>query len=289
MKGTVTKLREADSVQLPAEMLSVSISAEQVEDELRQLSMRHAGKAPAEKVQPGDIVACQPCAAYADGRRVLLFTGLDIPAAADAVQAALGRQAGDTFTCTLAGKEASLTVETITRLTPAAVDDGLIASLHMDGVSTVADYRRYAADMLKRREQADKAKMAVGYVMEQMLEGSEFAYDQGELDAYYAGHLAEIMAEYKAFGFEGTEEDIRHDVLQQLKQGWMAEEVCCRSGYQPDKAAVEQEADQMLEMMSLMGEPAPDRETMVEESLRNAYIMEMFRQLETLVNEKMGG
>lgn len=288
MKGTVTMLREADSVQLPAEMLSVSISAEQVEEELRQLSMRHAGKALVEKVQPGDIVACQP-GAYADGRRVLLFTGLDIPGCADAVQAVLGKQPGDAFTCTLAEKTLCLTVESITRLTPATVNDELIAALHIDGVTTVADYRLYAADKLKRREQADKAKMAVGYVMEQMLEGSEFAYDQAERDAYFAAHLEEIIAEYREYGMEGTEEDFRHDVLQQLKQGWMAEEMCRRSGYQPDKAAVEQEADQMLEMMALMGEPAPDRETMVEESLRNAYVMEMFRQLETLVNEKMGG
>lgn len=289
MKGTVIKLLEAASVQLPADMLRVSVTPEQVEDELRQLSMRYANKTQAQAVQAGDIVTCRADGAYADDRRVLLFTGLDIPGAQAAAQAALDKHVGDAFTPTLADKAVCLTVESIVRLTPAQVNDELIASLGLEGVATVAAYRRYAEDMLQNREKAEKRKMAVGFVMEQMLEGSQFAYDQAELEAYFAAHLDEIIAEYREYGMEGTEEDIRHDVLQQMKQGWMAEEICKRSGYQLDMAAVEQETDQMLEMMTLMGETAPDRETLVEESVRNAYIMEMFQQLENLVKEKMGG
>lgn len=289
MKGTVTKLREAGSVQIPADMLSVSVSPQQVEDELRQLAMRYANKTQVQTVQAGDIVSCKAQDAYADGRSVLLFTGLDIPGAQAAVQAVLGKNVGDEFTCTLAEKDVRLTVEGITRLTPVEVNDALIASLNMEGVTTVAAYRQYAEDLLKSRERSEKNKLAVNYVMDQMQAGSEFAFDQAEVDAYLAAHMQEITAEYEESGIAFSQQDIRHDVLQMLKQGWMAEEFCKRSGYQLDMAQVESETDQMLEMMSLMGEDAPDRETMLEESMTNAYIMEMFRQLDAMVKEKMGG
>lgn len=289
MKGTVTKLREVDSVQIPADMLSVSVSPQQVDDELHQLAMRYANKTQVQAVQPGDIVTCKAHGGYADGRNVLLFTGLDIPGAQAAVQAALGKTVGDEFACTLAEKAVNLVVESITRLTPAEVNDALIASMNMDGVTTVGAYRQYAEDMLKQREKSEKNKLAMNYVMDQMLEGSEFAYDEAEVDAYLAAHMQEITAEYEESGIAFSEQDIRHDVLQMLKQGWMAEEFCKRSGYQLDMAAVENDTDQMLEMMSLMGEPTPDRETMLEESMTNAYIMEMFRQIDALVKEKTGG
>lgn len=290
MKGQVTRLLEADKVQLPAEMLSVSITPRQVEEEVHQLSMRYASQVPAQTVEPGDVVTCQPDPdAYADGRSILLYTGLDIPGAGAAAKAVLGKQAGDSLSVSLGEKQVTLTVKEIIRLAPADISDGLIASLKLEGVATVEDYRRYAAAMLKQRELDDKRKMAVGYVMERMLEGSEFSYDPAELEAYFAAHLEEIVAEYREYGMEGTEEDIRCDVLKQLEQGWMAEEICRRSGFEADMAAVEEEASQMLEMMTLMGETPPDRETLLEKGIRNMYIMEMFRQLENLVNEKMGG
>lgn len=289
MEGTVTKLREVASVQIPADMLSVSVAPQQVDDELHQLALRYADKTRVQTVQAGDIVTCKAVDAYADGRCVLLFTGLNIPGAEKAVQAVLGKNAGDEFTCTLADKNVCLVVESIVRLTPVEVNDALIESLNMEGVTTVAAYRRYAEDMLKSREKDEKNKLAMNYVMDQMLEGSEFAYDQAEVDVYLAAHMQEITAEYEESGVAFSEQDIRHDVLQMLKQGWMAEEFCKRSGYQLDMAQVESETDQMLEMMSLMGEPAPDRETMLEESMTNAYIMEMFRQIDAMVKEKMGG
>lgn len=290
MKGQVTKLCDAASIQIPAEMLTVSVDKEQVENEVRQLSMSYAKQEQVPDVCCGDIVTCKDAqGAYADGRSVMLYTGLNIPGGQEAAKAAIGKQVGDTFATTLADKPVSLTVEKIIRLTPAQVNDGLIASLNIPDVTTVDAYRQYAENMLKNRQAGEKRKMAVGYVMEKTLEASEFAYDQAEMDAYFAAHMDEIMAEYKEFGMEGTEEDIRHDVTQQLKQGWMAEEMCKRSGYELDMAEVEQETDQMLEMMSLMGETAPDRETLVEESIRNAYVMEMFKQLETVVDGKMGG
>lgn len=103
------------------------------------------------------------------------------PAQSAAVQAALGKAVGDTFAARLMGKPVSLTVEKIIRRTPVAVDDALIASLGIDGVSTVEGYRAYLTEKALADAKLEQSKMAMHYLVDEMIGRSEYEYDQAEM------------------------------------------------------------------------------------------------------------
>ena len=290
MKGIVTKLCSLDDIRIPEEMLTVTVDPAEVEDALRRLSLRYAEQTKTQTVEQGDLVTCRADAtSYPDGRNILLYTGLDSPGAAEAVQAVLGQPVGASFNVELAGKPVQLTIEQNVHLIPAVVTDALVASMGLENVQTVAAYRQHVQEKLRADQITEKSKMAVGWLVTQMMEGSTFAYDEAELDAYFSEHMTEIRAEYQSYGMEASEDDIRRDMTEQIKQSWLAQAFCQSRGIEIDQASIEEETDQMLEMMSLMGEKVPDRETALEETLRNAYSMELFTGLEKLVKEKMGG
>lgn len=290
MKGTVTRLCSPENIRIPDEMLSVEVDPAAVEDALRRLSLRYAAQTHTQTVTMGDVVTCRADAAdYPDGRSILLYTALDIPGAEEAVQAVLGQQVGASFCAALAGKTVRLTIAENVHLCPAEITDALVASIGLENVSTVADYRRYTREKLHADQTTERCKMTVGWLVTQMLEGSTFAYDEAELETYLSAHMAEIQAEYQSYGMEATEEDIRAEMTEHFKQAWLAEAYCQQQGIAIDRAAIEDETDQMLEMMRLMGESVPDRASALEDALLNACIMALYTGLEKLVKEKMGG
>lgn len=119
INGSVSKLYDIDSIAIPAELLALCVDEQQVEQSVRQPALRYASEAPADAVQPGDVVRCRADAAsYPDGRTILLFPGMALPGAEAAEQAVLGRGVGDEFSAPLCGRNAVLTVEGITRRTP---------------------------------------------------------------------------------------------------------------------------------------------------------------------------
>lgn len=290
MKGTVTRLCSPDHIRIPDEMLSVEVNPAAVEDALRRLSLRYAAQTHTRIVEKGDVVICRADAAdYPDGRGILLYTGLDIPGAEEAVRAVLGQQVGASFSAALAGRTVRLTITENVRLCPAEITDGLVASIGLEDVLTVVDYRRYTREKLRADQSTEKCKLAVGWLVTQMLEGSTFAYDEAALEAYLSAHMAEYQAECEADGVEISEAEIRSGMIAQFRQGWLAEAYCQHCGIGIDQSAVAEQTDQMLEMMQLMGENVPDRETVLEDTRRSAYCIEMFAALEKRVKAKMGG
>lgn len=290
MKGKVTKLCDIASINVPEEFSQDSVDTQQVERELQSLSFRYADKITAETVKKGDIVYCAADnKSYPDGRSILLYTALNIPGAEEAEAAVTDKKIGDSLTVTLNGKQVQLTVERIIRLVPAEVNDKLIASIGIENVLTVEDYREYITAKMLADAQMESRKMAMHDIMLQMIENSEFEYDASDVDAYLAGQLDMIEADCKSSGMEmPTQEELREGVLEQLKQAWLAEEICRINNIEIDREAVEADADQMIEMMNIMGEPVPEREEMIEESMRNAYVMRLFEYVDKLLTEKTG-
>lgn len=290
MKGIVTKLCDIDSIEIPQEMLDIRVDEQQVEAELQALSLRYASEEQADVAEQGDTVVCQADReSYPDGRTILLYTAVPMPGAADAVQAALGKKAGDTFTAPLAGKTVTLTVEKIIRRTPVEVNDALIAGLGMDGVSTVADYRNYLRNKAMDEQKMEQSKAIIRYFLEQMEQGSSFEYDQKELDAYVQKNMEQYLQDMQEMGMEESPEEIKNSILMQEKQNWMAQAFCESHNIPVDTADAEAQADQMLEMMQLTGETAPDRAEMVEMILQGAYIDGVIQYINAIIEKKMGG
>lgn len=291
MKGTVITLCSPEKIQIPEEFLTISVDEERVEEELRRLSLRYAKETEEEVAQKGDTVFCRADAqSYPDGRTILLYTGAEMPGAEEASRAVLGKKAGDEVFTKLGEKDVVLTVEKVIRLLPVEVNNALIASMGLESIQTVAEYRSFTAEKIRQDAKMEKHKMAMAYVEQQMEDNSTFTYEAEALDKELEENRDAIQADCRAYHMPvPDDEEIRIGILRQAKQVWMAKAMCEQQGIQPDVSEAEAAADQMAEMMSLMGEEVPPREKLVEEAVNNEYVNELFRIVDEYVSEKMGG
>lgn len=290
MRGQVIRLCDLKDVVIPEEKCVVSVDPAQVRSAVEQLSIRYAKKISVQCVEKGDVVYCRADrGAYPDGRSIILYTALELPGAEKAAKDAVGRHIGEAFETQINKKAVRLTVEKIIRPVPVEVSDSLVSEIGIENVSTVEDYRRYIESKMLEDQTNERVKMLVGDVSGEMLEKSVFKYDESDIERYINVHLDEIRAECAEEGVEVSDEDIRQGVTIQLKESWMAEAYCRKHGIEIDRAAVEAEIDQMLEIMKLMGETVPDREIMLEEALYEECLGMMFQHIEAAVREKMEG
>ena len=291
MNGVVKKLYDIDSIVIPEEFLDVHVDEQQVEEEVERLSVRCAKESLTEVVSNGDMVVCQADPeSYPDGRTIQIYTGMQIPGAEQAEAALCGKKTGETCQTALMGKNVTLTIRKVIRLIPAEVTDELVAGLGQEGVKTIEEYKKYIRNKMAEDQQMEKTKEAIRYVLEEMTEKSEYAYDEAEMDAY----VKHEMEQYAGQMDEGEDEDVTQDemrngIIGQEKQRWMAEAFCREKGIEVDLSNVEKDADQMIEMMQLMGEAVPEREEMIRMTTQDAYFNGLADYINTLIAEKLGG
>ena len=289
MKGSVKKLCDIESIVIPEEMLEVRVNGDLIEEEVGNLAFRYANETEVGTVAKGDIVYCEADkGSFPDGRTIILYTGAALPGAESAEEAAAGRSVGDGFETVLADKAAVLKIVKIIRRTPAEINDALVASIGIDGVSSVDGYREYMREKNLADLRMEKGKELSRYIVERMEEGSSFEYSEKDFDDYCEKSLAQMPAE-PGFEMQIGPEELRSSLLSQLKLGWMSEALCEKKGIKIDDAAIEAEADQMAEMMGLMGENAPDRAELIEASRQNALITEFFMEIDKIIDNKLGG
>lgn len=289
MNGYVSKLFDIDSIDIPEEMLEIEVDEQSVEDSLKGLALRYAKESEADSVSKGDIVICRADSdSYPDSRKILLFTGTPIPGADEASAASLGKSIGDSFETVIADKKAILTVEKIIRRTPAEINDELITSIGIDGVDTVNGYRSYLRDKAFATLKTERVKEISGYIFDKLENESTYSYDEAEFEEAIACEAEQYKADCEQFGMEFNPEDARNAAIYRIKQTWIAKALCESKGINIDLSSAEEEADRMIEMMTLMGETVPDREEAVKMAIEDEYIVNMFDILETEILEKMG-
>ena len=290
MNGYVSRLCDINSIAIPEELLHVEVDEQAVEAQVQALSLRCAEETEAERVETGDVVHCKADAiSYPDGRVILLFTGTAVPGAEEAAKAALGKAVGDTFPAVLAGKTAELAVEKIVRRVPVEVTDVVVAALGIDGVTTVEGYRAYVRAQAIANQQMENTKMITAHFLREMVENSAFVYDETAMEQYIQTNMPQFLAECAESGEEVSEEEIRASVVDQMKQSWVAEAFCKSRGIEVDKAAIEEQADQMVEMMRLMGEEAPDRAEIVEMAYQGECLNGLIDGINEIIAERRGG
>lgn len=289
MKASAIRLCDMDKIAIPPELLKVELDEQKVTDAVARLSLRYAAETEAETAEMGDIIHCKPDAnAYPDGRDILLYTDVALPGAEQAAQAAIGKRAGDEFEAVIADKAVHLTVSKIIRRVPAEVNDALIASMGLDGVSTVAEYTAYTREKMLRDLRMERSKEITGIIVDTMDKESEFDCDPAVLDEIIASQEEMYAADYAAAGIEVTPEELRKSILGQTRQAWLAEAFCIERGIEIDRASAEQYADQMIEMMTLMGEEVPERSVMLEMALENEYFRGFYDYIDGLIARRMG-
>ena len=291
MNGVVSSLYDIDSIVIPEDMLQVCIDEQRVEDDVRSLSIRFAKESPADQVEKGDLAYCQADKeSYPDQRTVLIYTGLDLPGAEEAKAAVIGKKAGDSVSCKLAGKNVILTVQKVLRRTPVEVDDALIAGMGLEGVTTVAAYKDHVRERLTADQEMENSKMAVALYIRTMTENSTYTYDEKEMEAYVQSVMAEYVKEAEEVTGETVDEaEVKEGIVSQCEQMWMAEAFCKSRGVAVDLSGIKADTDQMIEMMELMGEEIPDRAEMEEMARQDAYFGGFVDYVSKIVEEKMGG
>ncbi len=286
MKGLVKKLCDIESIVIPEEMLDVSVDPARVGEEVASLALRYADRTEVDTAESGDIVYCEADKeSYPDGRAIILYTGTALSGAEEAAAAAVKKSVGDTFSATLANKAATLKIVKIIRRTPAEINDALVASIGIEGVSTVDGYREYIKNKLLADLRLERSKEITRYFMDKLTDGSEYSYDEADLEAYTDKCAAEMPADEPAM----SREELKNAVLSQLKLCWVAEEFCKNRGIEINDAEIEAEADQMAEMMGLMGEPVPDREELLDATRQNFVTGELFKAIDAIIGKKFGG
>lgn len=289
MKATVKKLCDMDRIAIPPELLKVELDEQAVTDAVARLSLRYAALGEAETAETGDIVHCRADAqSYPDGRDILLYTDVAMPGAEQAAQAALGKRVGGSFEAPVADKAVQLTVSKIVRRTPAEVNDALIASMGLDGVSTVAEYTAYTREKMLADLRMERSKEITHIIVDTMDKESEFDCDAAVLDELVASQEEMYAADYAAAGIDITPEELRMSILAQARQAWVAEAFCIERGIEIDRESAEQYADQMIEMMTLMGEEVPERAVMLEMALENEYFRGFYDYIDGLIARRMG-
>ncbi len=287
MNGFVTKLYDIDSMTIPAENLKIQIDAQHIEDEIKALSLRCAKETKVEQATEGDLVCCKADAeSYPDHRTILLFTSLPLPGAEEAAKAAVGKHLGDVFTASLAGKSVQLTVADVIRRVPVAVDDAAVASLSIDGVTTVDAYRTYLTDKAQKEQEQERNKQILRLFMDEMVSGSQYSYDEAEMAAYVEKMKAQAL-EMDPAAAEMGDERITDSIVYQCKQQWLAEAICKEKGMAPSQEEIEQYADQMAEMFQMVGEAVPSRDELLEMAKSELCLTPMFEYLNQLIQQKV--
>ena len=185
MNGFVSKLCDIDSIRIPDELLEVHADEQTVDERVQSLSTQYARETEVSAAEQGDVVFCTADPArYPDGRTVILYTALALPGAEDAVRAVIGRTVGEAFAAELAGAHVQLQVQKIARLVPAEINDALIASLGIEGVTTVEAYRGYVREKLLSDLRVERSKEIMRVYFDAIEAQSEFSYDEAEFDAY---------------------------------------------------------------------------------------------------------
>ena len=131
--------------------------------------------------------------------------------------------------------------------------------------------------------------MASIYLLDKLIDGSEYSYDKAEFEEFFQKNLSAYSAEDEMMGMQTDPEELRQSALRQQKQCWAAEAFCKSRGIEIDKAVAEADADQMKEMMELMGEDVPPHEELVEMALQSAYFDALFGYMDGIIEKKIGG
>lgn len=196
MRSKVTKLYDYTKAEIPAELRLWRVSEDALDRQLDLISHSHAQDLDVETVAPGDSVICRGESAVSRWNKpVLLFYpghGLCEKVIEDAL---VGMRAGESKTVTASEGDVTLTITRILRRQAHPIDDELIKLEAIEGVETVADYRRWYRETTEARNRQDRQAHIAVRLIGEIAEKSEYEIDETE-EYEWAKKMADM--EYEA-------------------------------------------------------------------------------------------
>lgn len=185
MKSKVSKLYEYTRADAPDGLCLWRVTDEALEAHLTTLSHSHALENDVPQVQAGDSVVCRGESAVGRWNKpVLLFypgSGLCEKVIEDAL---VGMKPGESRTVSASEGDAALTVIRIVRREPHPVNDGLVKLEAVEGVETLADYRRWYRETTEKADRRRNLSYLARRILEVIAERSEYETDEAEETAW---------------------------------------------------------------------------------------------------------
>lgn len=160
----------------------------EIADELERLARDYSREKQIEsEICIGDSVQCTCTEAKNENwlkKPVLLFPGRNLPGAGDAEEKAVGKKAGDIFSCMIDEQELMLQVEKVIRRTNVQVGPELIELLQIPQVHTVEDYYRWYHEKHDPEKRNKACIRLVQYWLTEVLNRSEIFIDESEKEKW---------------------------------------------------------------------------------------------------------
>lgn len=185
MKSTITQLYDYRQLVIPKELCLWRVKDEEVQAQLDTLSRNHAFEADVQEVLTGDSVACRgESAAVRWNRETLLFypgRGLCDSALENAC---VGAKLGEKRTVRTSEGEITLTVKRIVRRSNMSIGDELVKLEGIEGVETVADYKRWYREEKETFYRQRACYQCASFLLREIEKNSAISIDVQEKDEW---------------------------------------------------------------------------------------------------------
>lgn len=232
MKSKVIQLWDYTATSIPEELRRWRVTEQEIDQALVRLSQIHARETEADTVQARDGVVCRGESGIPRWNRpVLLFYpgyGLCEKALEEAL---LGLGVGARQTVAASDGEVTLTVLRILRgREPFPICDELVKRARIDGVETVADYRRWFREKTETERRQERSTPIGQYLMREIMTKSQVIIDKEEESVWtwdWVDHIWESLTEKgddcKArFGLDPslTDDEAKQQLFEEYRDGF---------------------------------------------------------------------
>lgn len=276
--GEATKLlREFDfrEASIPAKMLVLKIDQAVIDRGLSDAAERFLTIQPAEDgIRRGDIVRISfPDEAAEGGMGWAQFSVGRNFFDRQLEETLLGMVRGQTAELTVKGQKKPVTILSVKRRCIPALTDEAVASIGVEGVTTIAGYRQHLIDQAARRKRAERDRILIDFVEKQVLAQSEFTPVDRESEEYrscYARQrrqarqmaaqdegvselevLRRMLGQEKGSGEEAILSALAADCDREMKLLTLGRVHAARDGAQYTLESCEQELRQFAEMRGI--------------------------------------
>ncbi len=184
MKSCVTKLYDWTKYQPKEEARRWRVRDEEIDQRLALLARNRAADRDVDTVRLRDSVACRGESAAKRWNQPLLLIypgyGMCDKALEDAL---IGMKVGESRTVAAAEGDVTLTVLRVVRREPHPVDDELVKLEAIEGVETLADYRKWYRETTEAKNRCEQPQRMAYGLLHTIEEGSEYDIDPDEESA----------------------------------------------------------------------------------------------------------
>ena len=221
----VLKLYDYTTCVLPDKLFEIKIPQKKIDDKIEKAAEHFltieeqegaikTGDIVAVKIASADSLLASECERLSVGKG---FFSKDIEAAL------VGKKKGDSFSLTVDGTAADITVLWVRRRVVPKFTDAMAKAMDIEDVSNVREYTEYVTQELVEEDKEKKNNAIWLMVSKKLLEESEFEVDEQEVEAQYKKDISYLQKELEGDFEEFMQVKYHGKTLEESKQNFKKE------------------------------------------------------------------